>query len=47
MTGGDMFGIWNHYRQKGINDELLYTFGHSDCAGYRRRSSGGEREMQL
>jgi alpha-mannosidase len=27
MTGGEVFGTWNHYRQKAINDELLYIYG--------------------
>jgi len=33
MTGGEVFGTWNHYRQKPINHELLYIFGHGDGGG--------------
>ncbi|MBK9714898.1 MAG: alpha-mannosidase [Kouleothrix sp.] len=33
MTAGELFGSWNHYRQKPINDELLYIFGHGDGGG--------------
>jgi alpha-mannosidase len=33
MTGGEVHGIWNHYRQKAVNDELLYIFGHGDGGG--------------
>ncbi|MFN8505427.1 alpha-mannosidase [Kouleothrix sp.] len=33
MTGGEVFGTWNHYRQKAINPELLYVYGHGDGGG--------------
>jgi alpha-mannosidase len=33
MTGGEVFGTWNHYRQQAINDELLYIYGHGDGGG--------------
>lgn len=33
MTGGEVFGTWNHYRQKALNDELLYIFGWGDGGG--------------
>ncbi len=33
MTPGEVYGSWNHYRQKDINDELLYTFGWGDGGG--------------
>ncbi len=33
MTAGEVFGTWNHYRQKDINDEILYAFGWGDGGG--------------
>ena len=33
MTGGEVFGTWNHYRQKAVNDELLYIYGYGDGGG--------------
>lgn len=33
MSGGEAFGLWNHYRQKPINDELLYCYGWGDGGG--------------
>jgi alpha-mannosidase len=33
MTSGEVFGTWNHYRQKDINNELIYLFGHGDGGG--------------
>jgi alpha-mannosidase len=33
MTPEQIFGTWAHYRQKPINDELLYIFGHGDGGG--------------
>jgi alpha-mannosidase len=33
MTAGEVFGTWNHYRQKAINDELLYIYGYGDGGG--------------
>lgn len=33
MSGGESFGLWNHYRQKAINHELLYSFGWGDGGG--------------
>src|SRR5260370_10498220 len=33
MSGGEAFGTWNHYRQKDINDEILYIYGWGDGGG--------------
>jgi alpha-mannosidase len=33
MSGGEAFGLWNHYRQKPINNELLYCYGWGDGGG--------------
>jgi alpha-mannosidase len=33
MRGAEVFGAWSHYRQKGINDELLYSYGWGDGGG--------------
>lgn len=33
MSGGEAFGLWNHYRQKPINSELLYCYGWGDGGG--------------
>jgi alpha-mannosidase len=33
MSGGESFGLWNHYRQKEINDEVLYSYGWGDGGG--------------
>jgi alpha-mannosidase len=33
MTAAEVFGTWNHYRQKAINDELLYCYGWGDGGG--------------
>jgi alpha-mannosidase len=33
MTGGEVFGTWNHYRQQAINKELLYIYGYGDGGG--------------
>ncbi|HEX5690345.1 MAG TPA: alpha-mannosidase, partial [Roseiflexaceae bacterium] len=33
MTGGEVFGTWNHYRQQAINNELLYIYGYGDGGG--------------
>jgi len=33
MSGGEAFGLWNHYRQKAINDEVLYSYGWGDGGG--------------
>lgn len=33
MTGGEVYGTWNHYRQKAINHELLYIYGWGDGGG--------------
>jgi alpha-mannosidase len=33
MTAGEAFGTWTHYRQKAINDELLYIYGWGDGGG--------------
>jgi alpha-mannosidase len=33
MTGQEAFGLWNHYRQKNINDQVLYSYGWGDGGG--------------
>jgi alpha-mannosidase len=33
MSGGEAFGLWNHYRQKPINNEILYCYGWGDGGG--------------
>lgn len=33
MTGAEVAGTWKHYRQKAINEELLYIFGWGDGGG--------------
>jgi alpha-mannosidase len=33
MTGGEVYGTWNHYRQQAVNDELLYIYGWGDGGG--------------
>lgn len=33
MTAGEVSGLWNHYRQKDINNELLYLYGYGDGGG--------------
>lgn len=33
MSGQEAFGLWEHYRQKPINQELLYTYGWGDGGG--------------
>jgi alpha-mannosidase len=33
MTGGEVYGTWNHYRQKDINQDLLYIYGWGDGGG--------------
>jgi alpha-mannosidase len=33
MTAGEVAGLWNHYRQKDINGELLYIYGYGDGGG--------------
>lgn len=33
MSSAEAFGTWNHYRQKAINDELLYIYGWGDGGG--------------
>jgi alpha-mannosidase len=33
MTAGQVFGTWEHYRQKEISQELLYIYGHGDGGG--------------
>ncbi|MGC9041420.1 MAG: alpha-mannosidase [Roseiflexus sp.] len=33
MLPSEVFGTWNHYRQKDINDEVLYIYGHGDGGG--------------
>ncbi len=33
MTGGEVYGTWNHYRQQAINDEVLYIYGWGDGGG--------------
>jgi alpha-mannosidase len=33
MSGGEVFGLWNHYRQKPINNEVLYCYGWGDGGG--------------
>jgi alpha-mannosidase len=33
MSGGEVYGLWNHYRQKPINGELLYCYGWGDGGG--------------
>jgi alpha-mannosidase len=33
MTGEEAFGTWKHYRQKDINDEVLYIYGYGDGGG--------------
>jgi alpha-mannosidase len=33
MTPGEVFGTWNHYRQKAVSDEALYIYGYGDGGG--------------
>jgi alpha-mannosidase len=33
MTAAEVHGTWNHYRQKAVNDQLLYIYGHGDGGG--------------
>jgi alpha-mannosidase len=33
MSSEEAFGTWNHYRQKDINDEILYVYGWGDGGG--------------
>ncbi len=33
MTAREVSGLWNHYRQKDINNELLYLYGYGDGGG--------------
>lgn len=33
MLPSEVFGTWNHYRQKNINDEVLYIYGYGDGGG--------------
>jgi len=33
MTGAEVFGTWNHYREKQLTDELLYIYGWGDGGG--------------
>jgi len=33
MSGDEVFGTWNHYRQKDVNDEVLYIYGYGDGGG--------------
>jgi alpha-mannosidase len=33
MSGSEVFGLWNHYRQKEINHEVLYAYGWGDGGG--------------
>ncbi len=33
MTGTEVFGTWNHYREKELTDELLYIYGWGDGGG--------------
>jgi alpha-mannosidase len=33
MTPAEVFGTWNHYREKPLNQELLYIYGHGDGGG--------------
>jgi alpha-mannosidase len=33
MTPGQVFGLWNHYRQKPVSDEALYIYGFGDGGG--------------
>jgi alpha-mannosidase len=33
MSGGEAYGLWNHYRQKAISDEVLYSYGWGDGGG--------------
>jgi alpha-mannosidase len=33
MSGQEAFGLWNHYRQKDINDQVLYSYGWGDGGG--------------
>jgi alpha-mannosidase len=33
MTAHEVAGIWNHYRQQAINNELLYIYGWGDGGG--------------
>jgi alpha-mannosidase len=33
MSGDEVFGTWNHYRQKNVNDEVLYIYGYGDGGG--------------
>lgn len=33
MTPAQVYGTWNHYRQKAVNDEVLYIYGYGDGGG--------------
>lgn len=33
MLPSQVFGTWNHYRQKNINDQVLYIYGYGDGGG--------------
>jgi alpha-mannosidase len=33
MTPTEAFGTWQHYRQKNVNDEVLYIYGYGDGGG--------------
>src|SRR5829696_9200946 len=33
MQPAEVFGLWNNYRQKPINDEVLYLYGYGDGGG--------------
>jgi alpha-mannosidase len=33
MLPAEVFGLWNHYRQKAVSDEVLYIYGYGDGGG--------------
>ncbi|MEO8286085.1 MAG: alpha-mannosidase [Chloroflexota bacterium] len=33
MTAAEVTGLWKHYRQKDVNNELLYLYGYGDGGG--------------
>jgi alpha-mannosidase len=33
MLPAEAFGLWNHYRQKAVSDEVLYIYGYGDGGG--------------
>ncbi|MFO7168122.1 MAG: alpha-mannosidase [Chloroflexota bacterium] len=33
MLPGEVYGLWNHYRQKAVSDEVLYIYGFGDGGG--------------